>query len=226
MLNWLLGRRRKGGFSTVLLIFGALGCVSALLAMALGAPLAFVNAQQVAGLPRPAPEALPELPLGTRALFVGQLPADSETGPLGLALYYVEIERTTTSQEGNTTTSWEMLGPPPEQVTLILEDGAPLTVRLPEDVDFLNAHRFDSLADTDTEGRRFVGYYPVETLTIEGTWQGDGQVLAQKLYAGSAADYVRYLRAQPGQTFMGGMLCGGLALLFLIGGAALALIGK
>ncbi len=227
MLKGLFVRRRsKSGFSIVLLILGGLGCLSSLLAVGLGTPMAFANARQVAALPQPAPDALAGLALGEQALFVGQLPDSTATGPFSLYLYYFESEVTTTSESGAETTRWVRIAPPPEQVTVYLSDGAPLTVRLPADVAFLNAHRYDAQSDTDQEGRRYVGYHPLTTLTIEGTWQGEGRVLAQQLYAGSAESYLRYLRAQPGQLFMSGMFCGGLALILLLSGALLALMGK
>ncbi len=230
MWRSFLGRRsRGGGFSVVLLIFGVFGCISTAAMVFLGAPLAWGQARKVAALPQPAANALATLTPGTEALFTAQLPAPEETGPFGLALYYVEVLQEAQSSEGGTPSrsqTWVRESPSPAAVTLRLSDGGQLRVQLPQQVAFYNAQRQESLADTEERAMRYVGYLPLQTLTVHGTWEGDGVVTAEALYAGSAAAYVDYRQSQPGTALVTGGFCGGVALLLLAVGVVLRFLGK
>lgn len=222
-----LFRRRKAGLSIVVLMFGIFACLSGLTATLMGAPLAWWRAREAARLPRPLVTDLEALPPGTDALFTGWVPASEFdlNRPHGLVLY--KVERAAES-EGTATpgpsTPWVLETPPRDRIRFQLTENDAVTLQLPEDVAFANAHVFEAQEDGVT--RRYTGYLPDQTLTVEGTWERADFVTAQSLYAGPPDAYVAHLRRQPGQLALGGALCGGTGFVLLLVAAGLRLLGK
>jgi hypothetical protein len=222
-----LFRRRKAGLSIVVLMFGIFACLSGLTATLMGAPLAWWRAREAARLPRPLVTDLEALPPGTDALFTGWVPASEFdlNRPHGLVLY--KVERAAES-EGTATpgpsTPWVLETPPRDRIRFQLTENDAVTLQLPEDVAFANAHVFEAQEDGVT--RRYTGYLPDQTLTVEGTWERADFVTAQSLYAGPPDAYVAHLRRQPGQLALGGALCGGTGFVLLLVAAILRLLGK
>jgi hypothetical protein len=229
-----LFRRRKAGGSIVVLIFGVFACLSGLTATLMGAPLAWWRAREAARLPRPTVAELETLPPGTDALFTGWVPAsDFDLNlPHGLVLYKVEraAETEGTATPGPSAT-WVLETPPQDRIRFQLTEDDAVTLQLPEDVSFANAHVSFANAhvfETQEDGvtRRYTGYLPDQTLTVEGTWERPNLVTARALTAGPPDAYVAHLRRQPGQLAVGGAVCGGMGFVLLVVAAGLRLLGK
>jgi hypothetical protein len=161
-------------------------------------------------------------------LAVAQVPPDASAGPYGLALFYVEY-RQQNNPDGNeaeatraSSYSWQIEKPPPQKVELLLEDGTPLLVHIPFKTSFLQAQQFEE----QEKGRRYIGYLPGQTLTVEGTWEGNDLLTAHAFYAGTPDDYRNFLAHQPGAVLLMGMVCGGLGLGLLGIGSVLRLLGR
>jgi len=228
MLNFLshgVFPRRKAGLSVLFLIGGLFACFNTLVLGVLGVPFTFLKAREAAALPRPTADALQTLSPGTSALVTARLPLDMEAGPYGLGLYSVELSRSAAGEDSvsddTETGLWKLETPPPQWVTLLLDNGYDLRVQMPETVSFLNANTFEE-ADT----RRYKGFLPGQTLTIEGTWEGDDLMTARALYAGSSDAYVSYLREQPGMSFVGSAFCGGVGIVLLCVALVLRFAGR
>ncbi len=236
LAGWLLGRhRRKAGISLLFLLGGLFGCLMGGMLVIFGTPVSWGRSRQVAALPRPEPAALSSLAPGTSILLSARLPEDAPAGPYGLALFYTERRVADPSAAGDgergTTRSSRWQREPSEafSVPMRLEDGTEITVQVLPTAAFLNAHRFEEGAEgaeDSQEARRYVGYFPGQALTLEGTWEGEEWLTARALYAGSPQAYVSYLSGLPVQTFIGGLVCWGVSILFLIVGAFLRLLGK
>ncbi len=219
---------RRSGFSLVMFIFAIFACLTGLLATFIGTPLAWQRAQAARRLPRPAAAELESLPPGSRALFIGNLSKDlsSQNAPHGLALYKVESASTSTTDDEEinpASSAWTLETPPQERVEFLLEENLSVTLQLPEEVNFANAHVFEE--EQDGVRRRYVGYLPGQALTVEGVWEGDHLITVQALYAGSPDAYIEYLQGQPAQLAVGGMICGGISLVLLFAAAILRLLG-
>jgi hypothetical protein len=103
-----------------------------------------------------------------------------------------------------------------------LDDGTLLSIQLPPNAKLHNATTVD---DPDDEGRRYVGYLPGQAVILRGSWEGDSLMTAEALYAGTIDDYLRYLSRQPEYAVLAGMVCGGIALIFLMIGGVLRFVG-
>jgi hypothetical protein len=241
MLRRLLwGRpRRRAGLSLALLFFGAFSCFGATATIVLGAPASWFRAREVAALPQPQPAELPGLAPGTAMLVQAQLPPDAPTStPHGLALFAVEerTRRAPTRQTGEERSpnsgsgSWERVTPPPATVALQLSNAEMLDVQLSPDISLLNGQEIAGETTPQADGserqRRYVGYLPGRTLTLEGTWEGDNRFTAQVSYAGTPADYVEYRANQPGMMLLYGVLCCLVSLVLLGVGGVLRLAGR
>ncbi len=93
----------------------------------------------------------------------------------------------------------------------------------------LNTQQFEP-GDQEGSGdggreRRYVGYLPGQTLTVEGTWEGNGLLTARSCYAGTPDDYKASLARQPWLMLLTGIICGGLGITLLGVGFALRLLG-
>ncbi|MEJ5310609.1 MAG: hypothetical protein WHX52_12625 [Anaerolineae bacterium] len=219
--------RRRSGLSTVAFIFAIFACLSSLLTT-IATPMAWQRAQAAKRLPRPVAGELETLPPGSRALFSGHLSKEAagQNAPHGLALYKVEIATPSTTDDDTTTpapSSWTLETPPQERVDFLLEENLSVTLQLPQDVALANAHVFEE--EQDGVRRRYVGYLPGQALTVEGVWEGHNLITAHTLYAGSPDAYIEYLQHQPGQTAVGGMICGSTGLVLLLAAAILRLLG-
>jgi hypothetical protein len=62
-------------------------------------------------------------------------------------------------------------------------------------------------------------------LTVRGATAGEHRLLADSLYAGTPDEYLSYLDRLPGLGLLSGFLCGGLALLLVMAGGVLRLVG-
>jgi hypothetical protein len=220
-------RRRKAGWSVVVLIFGCFACLSGLTATVMGAPLAWWRAREVARLPRPSVDNLETLPPGTDVLLTGWIPASAFdlNRPHSLVLYRVERAAETggTATPGASLT-WALETPPQERIRFQLTEAEALTLQLPEDVTFVNARTFEEAGEAGT--LRYTGYLPDQTLTVEGRWERPQLVTARTLYGGPPDAYVAHQRRQPGQLALGGAVCGGMGLVLLGVAAVLRLMGK
>ncbi len=105
----------------------------------------------------------------------------------------------------------------------LLEGNLSVTLQVPEDVTFANAHVFEE--EQGDMSRRYVGYLPGQALTVEGVGEGHSLITAHTLYAGSPDAYIEYLEHQPGQLAVGGMICGGTGLVLLLAATLLRLLG-
>ncbi len=234
LLGWLFGRRRRhSGVSIFLLLMGVLACLSGCPMAVFGVPYSWRRSEEVKSLPRPEPAELRALSPGTSVLIAAQLPPDTPVGPYGLALFYTEYRQQGTSESNKDETpsgsssSWQIEQPPPQRIEMSLEDGTPLSVQIPFKTSFLKAQRFEEegLESSGTE-RRHVGYLPGQTLTIEGTWEGNDLLTARTLYAGTPDDYQGYLASQPGTVLLMGTVCGGLGMGLLVIWGVLRLLGR
>ncbi|RMF33894.1 MAG: hypothetical protein D6759_06435 [Chloroflexi bacterium] len=237
LAGWLLGRRRrKAGISLLFLLGGLLGCLMGGMLIVFGTPVSWGRSRQVAALPRPEPAALPSLAPGTTILLSARLPEEAPTGPYGLALFYTERRVADPSPTGESggkgasrSSQWRREPAEALPIPVRLEDGTEVTVQVLPNATFLNAHRFEEGAEggeASQEARRYVGYLPGQSLTLEGTWEGEGRFTARTLYPGSPQDYVSYLSRLPIQTFIGGFICWGMSVVFLAVGLFLWLLGK
>lgn len=183
-------------------------------------------------LPRPEePAELRAFSPGTSVLVVAQLPPDATAGPYGLALFYTEYreksdEDDKTGTPGGTSSSWRTERPPPARVTMLLEDGTPLLVQISRKTSFLKAQQFEEEDWLTDKERRYVGYLPGQTLTVEGTWEGNDLLTARTFYAGTPDDYLSFLASQPGVVLLIGMVCGGVGIGLLAIGGILRLLGR
>jgi hypothetical protein len=113
-----------------------------------------------------------------------------------------------------------------------LVNGALLTVQLPQKPSFLEAQRFEeeeapAKANGPQRERRYVGYLPGQTLTVEGTWEGNDRLTARVFYAGTPDDYLNFLTyTQPGGALMMGAFCSVLGIFLLLAGGVLRLLGQ
>jgi hypothetical protein len=226
----------------MLLVVGVLGCLCSVQFVLLGVPTSWLRAREAASLPRPAPEELFRLLPGTRVLIAARLPSERPAGAAGLALFYVEAReqrRAADESSGERPTraaaaaGWQLEEAAPSQVELLLPNDAPLLVQIPQTARFLNAQRIEQAAGQGGEGnagtrreRRYVGYLPRQTLAIEGTWEGDGLLTADALYAGTPEAYLDALGNQPGQFVLLAFFCGVVGVLLLGVGAVLRLVGR
>ena len=207
LLRRLLRRRRD--LSTLLLVGGLMACSTLFVMVAFVAPASWMRSREVGRLPRPAPVELRALEPGSALLLAARLPEDAETGPYDLALYFVEVEQG--AEEGS---GWLTTSPPTEQVALLLADGSRVTVRLPPDIPFFNGHVFEE--ESEELHRRYVGFYPAQLLTVEGTWEGGEIFTARALYRGSPDAYVTYWQGRPLESVTGGVVCGGIGGVLLL----------
>ncbi|MFP4345257.1 MAG: hypothetical protein ACLFU8_11235 [Anaerolineales bacterium] len=212
----LLSRRR--GFSTLLLVGGLMACSTLFVMVAFVAPASWVRSREVARLTRPAPAEVRALEPGSALLLAARLPEGAGAGPYDLALYFVEVEQE--AEEGG---GWLTTSPPAEQVALLLEDGSRVAVRLPPNIPFFNAHVFE---ETEDLHRRYVGFYPAQLLTVEGTWEGGEVVTARALYRGSPDAYVTYWQGRPLKSVTGGVICGGIGGVLLLLALLAWLVGR
>lgn len=241
MLRRLLwGRpRREAGLSFILLLFGVFGCFGSTMALLLGAPASWMRAREVASLPQPQPAELTSLAPGSEILLRAQIPSDAPTStPHDLALFYVEerTSRTPMPQTGEEpppdsgTGSWERVTPPPAVIELSLSNDEPIDVQLAPDIAFLNGQTIEAEPQQQADGsqreRRYIGYLPGRTLTLEGTWEGDNRFTANVSYAGTPADYADYLADQPGLMVLYGLFCCVVSLGLLIVGGVLRLMQR
>ncbi|MGB0389605.1 MAG: hypothetical protein ACPGWR_32695, partial [Ardenticatenaceae bacterium] len=126
--------------------------------------------------------------------------------------------------------------PPPPRFEMLLEDGSSLSVQFSPTLrqaqgapSFLNAQSFETEEENGQPNRaerRYVGYLPGQTLTVEGRWEGNGLFTADASYAGRPDDYVEYLRTQIGASFLMGIMCGGIGLVLLLVGGFMRMIGR
>ena len=235
LLGWLVGRRRRRpGVSILFLLIGLLGLLSSCAMLAFGIPSAFLRSKEVKALPRPDPSELRSLASGTSALVVARLDPEGPTDRHGLALFYVESRRTSGSSDGeeedaekSSSTLWQKAVPAPQKIEMFLEDETSLMVQFSATATFLNAERFeDQDLGSQGEERRTVGYLPGQTLTIEGTWEGDGLFTSRAVYAGGLDEYARYRASQPGTSLLQGLICGGIGVLLLGIAAILRIAGR
>lgn len=221
MFNLRLLRRRPGGLSTLFILLGIFGCITAATLSVIGAPLAWWRAREVAEYPQPQPSELEMIPPGTPVLLAARLPTDVETIRHGLALYKVEV-LVETHDETGTAAGWRLAMPPPARVRLALVDGHEITVQMPEDVAFANAQTFES----EDRKERTIGYLPGQALTVDGAWEGANMITAASLYAGTPEAYVDYRRRQPGMSLLGAGFCGSASLGLFVIAAVLRVRGQ
>jgi hypothetical protein len=215
------------------------GCFGATMAIFFGAPTSWMRAREAAALPQPAPAELASLSSGTAMLLQAQVPPDAPTNePHGLALFYAEerTSRTPTRQAGDErpperiSSAWERVEPPPVQVELRLSNDEPLNVQLPPNIRFLNGQEIEGepqqQVDDGQRERRYVGYLPGRSLTLEGTWEGNNRFTANVSYAGTPTDYVDYLDNQSGRMVLSGLFCCVASFVFMGAGAILWLLGR
>lgn len=237
LLGRLLGfRRNRRGFSVVLLIFGIFGCVAGCPLALFGAPYSIIRSRQVAALPRPEPAQLRATAPGTSLLIAAQIAPDAPADSHGLALAYVEARQIGGQQDreagtpGTGSSSWQIEQPPPPTFEMQLLDGEPVTIQMTAKPSFLNAQRIEARGESvETEPRterRFVGYLPGQTLTVEGVWEGSNRITAGAFYSGTPDDYLNFLTyTQPAGALLMGLVCGLLGLVLVIGGGAMRVLG-
>ncbi|MCB9433680.1 MAG: hypothetical protein H6668_17045 [Ardenticatenaceae bacterium] len=226
-----LFRRRRNGFSPVLLIFGILGIFMACGMTMCAVPASFMEGREVAGLDQPSGDELDALTPGTRALFAAQLSPEAAAGEQGLVLFYVEERplKQTTDVDGNPMEtvgdSWNRVTEPAGEMEMRADNGRLLTIQIPPGTTFMEAQRYDE-GDPGKETRRTTGYLPGQAVTVDGTWQGNGIITATKLFGGNPEGYVTAVRAAPGQMLIFGLICGGLSVLLLGAGVVLRFLGR
>lgn len=224
--SWLIRpRRRRGGLSVLALLASTLACASGCMLSTLVMYLSWAEARAAAALPQPSPTELRTLQPGTRVLVQAKLPFEAHDDS-GLTLFYVERQA---RKEGSQTPSpssqdWQVEQALPASMTLEMADETSLLVQIPPKTTCLNTQTVES---ADDEGfSRHVGYLPGQSLTIHGTWEGDGQLTAKTLYAGRVDDYLDYLSSRPGTSFLTGIVCIGVGLGLLVLGLVLSVLGK
>jgi hypothetical protein len=190
-----------------------------------------MEGRELSGLDQPKGDELDNLQPGTRALFAAQISPEAATGPEGLALYYVEERplEEVVYDEGETgqtvSQPWARTESPAAQLEMQADNGRLLTVQIPENISFMEAQRYEE-GEPTKETRRTVGYLPGQALTVDGTWQGNGVIIASKLFGGNPEGYVTAVRAAPGQMLVFGLICGGLSVLLLGAGFVLRFMGR
>lgn len=227
--GWLFGRRqRRSAVVTLMLVVSLLACGSGCMMSTIVAYLTWNQARAAAALPRPTPAELRALAPGTQVLLNARLPENRPVGSIVLALFYIERQSQSNPNDRSTppASEWQMDTPPPARVEMMLDDGSTLSVQLPQAVSFLNSHKIESGPNSDGITYRYVGYLPGQALTLHGRWEGNGLLTAQALYAGSAQDYLAYLSSQPGNSFLMGLVCGGIGIGLFLLGLILRLLGK
>ena len=239
LIRSLLGiRRRRGGVAVLILLLGLFACVSSCGLTVIAAPAGLVRGIQAGRLPQSSPEELATLTPGSIILINAQIPREAPTAAHGLALFYEEARtfgKTSESSETENTnasaTDWRTTQAPPSSTTLNLSNGAELTVQIPANPSFLNAEIIDAPETRNEDGSReearAVGYLPGQTLTIEGTWEGENHLTGREFFAGSTDDYLYYLRfTQPGGILLMGLFCGSVGIILLIIGGGLRILGR
>ncbi len=237
LLGRLLGvrrRRRQTGLSIFLFIFGIMGAIGGCGMVFIGVPFSLYQATQVATLPQPSPAELQGTSAGTVMLLAAQLPQMTVEETHGLALFYVETRTTTatptTGTPESSTTQWEKTQDAPLSETMQLSDGTNLDVQISSAATFYNAEQIESTGESDgttqTE-RRTVGYLPGQTLTLEGSWEGNNRFIAQNLYAGTPDAYVNFRSvSQPISTLMMGLFCGVIGIILIVVAGGLRITGR
>ena len=226
LAGWFVGRRRRSGVSTLLLIAGAFAALLSLGSM-VSAPLSWFQARAIKNLPQPDAAGLQSLAPGTEAIIALQLGPDEGDADHGLGLFYVER-----SNQSERTPDPEAAGPPPPDwvlqtapaatVDALLLDGTAVKLQLSPDTSFSNAQTITAAAD---ESLRYVGYLPGQALAVHGSWQGDNRIVAEKLHAGTPQAYVERVASVPGFTLIVGFVCGALAIVLLFAGGAMRFAG-
>lgn len=220
LTGWLAGRRsrRRGGTAGLLLFLGVFGLIGACMTVLVGVPLGVREAFAVRGLPVITAVDLDSMTPGERALFIVQLPEDAETDALGLVASQVEA-RPSTREDGTpaTESDWAVVENGLQQVSVVVvgNDGAGVTavVQLAPDTGRRSAQTLES--QQGEEERRHSGYLPGQTVTIDGTWIGDGQITAGTISADAPDAYVQQVTTTPATMLLCGLLCGAIALLML-----------
>ena len=219
--GWLLGRRgrNRSGAGCLFLVIGAFAALISIGGL-VSAPLSWMDSRSVRRLPQPVATELSTMARGTELLMPAQLPLEDAPDGHGLVLFYSEAlaDEDAASEE----TGWQREPQPQWQTEVRLDDGTLLSVQLPPDAKLQNATTVD---DPDDEGRRYVGYLPGQSVILRGSWEGDSLMTADALYAGTIDHFLRYLSRQPGYAVLAGMLCGSIALIFLILGGVLRFVG-
>ncbi len=227
--GWLLGRRRnRSGAGCLFLAVGLFAAMTSVAGL-IGAPISWMESRAAQRLPQPSAAELQSVVQGTELIMPAQL-LQSPTDEHGLVLSYAEVFTESlsagSSNGGGTVASgeraWQRDPEPGWQTEIGLDDGSRLLLQLPVDAELLNA---TTVVDPDTGDRRYVGYLPGQAVIVRGSWEGDGRMTARALYAGTVDDYLRHLSRQPGFAMLAGMVCGGIALIFLMIGGILRFVG-
>jgi hypothetical protein len=219
--GWLLGRRgrNRSGAGCLFLVIGVFAALTSIFGL-VSAPLSWMDSRAVRRLPQPVATELSITARGTELLMPAQLPPEDATDGHGLVLFYSEAYAD--EGAGSEDTGWQRESQPQSLTEVSLDDGTLLSIQLPQNAKLHNATTVD---DPDDEGRRYVGYLPGQAVILRGSWEGDSLMTAEALYAGTIDDNLRYLSRQPGYAVLAGMVCGGIALIFLMIGGVLRFVG-
>ncbi|MEM7029625.1 MAG: hypothetical protein AAF629_08670 [Chloroflexota bacterium] len=120
--------------------------------------------------------------------------------------------------------------PPPQSMDVSLLNGNTITLQFSSRPSFLNGQQIRESSQSNeasSPDKRITGYLPGQTVTVEGSWEGDNRMIAQTLYAGTPDDYLNYLRfRQPGMMLMMAFFCGGVGLVLIIFSVGLRAAGR
>lgn len=227
--GWLMGRRgrRWNGVSTLLIFFGLFALCTAVMTVFVGVPLSVREAVATRGLPLIAASDLDTLAPGTRGLFVVQIPQDAPVDALGLVASRVET-RPLTRPDGSQPleSDWQTAQVELHTLEVIVPgDGRGQTIALQVAPDTVRRDAQQLADQQEAQELRHSGYLPGQTVTVDGTWSGSGLITAGTISTAAPETYVQQATFLPANLLVGGLVCGGLAVLMLVLGGILRFVG-